>query len=123
MGAVNTQDQFGGAMPVSVFFQRCQWVLPGVLALAATGTLAQTPSAAPAPEGDAVRIHLQHDSALSGYRVWREQALQPWHEVNAQVARIGGWRAYAREAAEPPQPSARPAPQGSHTGHHGGGQP
>ncbi len=63
-----------------------------------------------------------------------------WREANDAVARIGGWRAYAREAqqpelARPPAPTAavpspaaaappppRPSGHAGH-GHHGGGQP
>jgi hypothetical protein len=56
-----------------------------------------------------------------------------WREANDNVARIGGWRAYAREAqqpepARPPAPAAaappppRPSGHGGHS-HHGGGQP
>jgi hypothetical protein len=50
-----------------------------------------------------------------------------WREANDAVARIGGWRAYAREAQHP-EPVAAPAPAASappkpagHGGHGGHG--
>jgi hypothetical protein len=59
-----------------------------------------------------------------------------WRDANDAVARIGGWRAYAREAQQPEParpPAAAPAPAASapskphgHAGHghqHGGRQP
>jgi hypothetical protein len=33
-----------------------------------------------------------------------------WREANDAVARIGGWRAYAREAQQPEPAAAKPAP-------------
>jgi hypothetical protein len=39
----------------------------------------------------------------------------PWRDANARVERIGGWRAYAREAASPP-----PAAGASSPAHHHG---
>lgn len=42
---------------------------------------------------------LTHRSALAGYRRQADDPAVPWKEANERVARIGGWRAYAREAA------------------------
>lgn len=45
----------------------------------------------------------------------RPEADQPlsWREANDSVARIGGWRVYAREAQQPdPGPAAMPSPPG-----------
>ena len=54
-------------------------------------------------------------SSLARYRRHAEQPVRSWREANETVNRIGGWRAYAREAASPeaPQSTARsptPAP-------------
>jgi hypothetical protein len=46
-------------------------------------------------------------SALARYRSATEVRVGSWREANDTVARIGGWRVYAREAA---QPEAAPAP-------------
>ena len=45
----------------------------------------------------------------------RPEADQPlsWRDANDSVARIGGWRVYAREAQQPePGPAAKPSPPG-----------
>lgn len=38
-------------------------------------------------------------SSLASYRRIGEPEPTPWRQANDEVARIGGWRAYAREAA------------------------
>ncbi|WP_295636959.1 hypothetical protein [uncultured Methylibium sp.] len=53
-----------------------------------------------------------YDSAFARYRPHADQALRPWKDANDNVGRIGGWRSYAREAAqEEPAPKA---PDGHH---------
>ena len=54
---------------------------------------------------------LRHDSALATYRRIGEPLPLGWKEANDTAARIGGWRAYAREAAAPAA-SAPPTPPG-----------
>lgn len=44
--------------------------------------------------------------SLAGYRAYTEPALAPWRQSNAQVAKAGGWRAYARESQAPANPAA-----------------
>ena len=58
--------------------------------LAALTALAQTTAPAPAP----------YRSALEGYQPFTDTKAVPWREANDTVGRIGGWRAYAKEAAE-----------------------
>ena len=70
-------------------------VATGLLTLAAS---AQTPAAAPG----------EYRSALEGYQPYSENKMVPWKEANDTVGKIGGWRAYAEEAAEakaPPTPA------------------
>lgn len=38
-------------------------------------------------------------TTLGSYRPYAEPSISPWLESNAQVARKGGWKAYAREAS------------------------
>lgn len=45
--------------------------------------------------------------AFADYRRHGDTTLRPWKDANDDVGRIGGWRAYAREAQ---QKTARPAP-------------
>ncbi|MBA3772767.1 MAG: hypothetical protein H0X13_09870 [Ramlibacter sp.] len=39
-------------------------------------------------------------SALEGYQSYSEDKMVPWRETNDTVGKVGGWRAYAKEAAE-----------------------
>lgn len=86
------------------------WVVPWLLACGAGGALAQpsataSDGAASAPAAPAYR------SAFEGYRAWAEPTPTPWREANDTVGRIGGWRAYAREAqGQPLEAPATPAP-------------
>lgn len=48
-------------------------------------------------------------SAFTGYKPLREEPVAAWKERNDLTARIGGWRAYAREAQQPDVPPAAPA--------------
>lgn len=73
--------------------------------------------AAPDPLDANARVPTaQHRSAFPAERVVREPALRDWREAHDNVARIGGWRAYAREAAAS-QPAALPEPARPHGGH------
>lgn len=61
-------------------------------------------------------------SALTGYRSFRDEKISSWQASNDNVARIGGWRAYARETreAEPAQREpvrGTPAAGHPHAGH------
>ncbi|HUG24124.1 hypothetical protein [Piscinibacter sp.] len=85
-----------------------------VLVVCSSGAVAQ--AAPPQPGASAP------SSSLAGYRRYAEQPVEPWRESNDRVGRIGGWRAYAREAAGNAPPAASvPAPGGAHEGHAGHG--
>jgi hypothetical protein len=80
-----------------------------------TPTLAQAPTqAAPAasrpdpinPQADVPAVSFV--SAFADYRSAGDGQVGNWQQANRTVTRIGGWRAYAREAAAPA--SAPPAP-------------
>lgn len=71
----------------------------------------------------------RHDSSLARYRPAGQTEVAPWKTTNDTVGRIGGWRAYAREASAPPAAASSPAsapapaasgPAGAHQHHHGG---
>ncbi|TWO68009.1 hypothetical protein FN976_23980 [Caenimonas sedimenti] len=88
-------------------------VSASLLTLAA---VAQTPAAPPAraaasaPVSQTQAAPGEYRSALEGYQPYSEGKMVPWKEANDTVGKIGGWRAYAKEAAE------RQAEQG-HAGH------
>jgi len=83
-------------------------ILCAALCAAALAAAAQTTLPDPL-DARAVVPPATYRSALAGYR---SAASTPapaigWKQANDQVARIGGWRAYAREAAasEPAAPA------------------
>lgn len=101
---------------------QARWLLPATLALAVAAAAAQgTPSsqamrpAADPLDATAKVAPLLYKSALATYKRHGESEAVPWREANDRVGRIGGWRAYAREAnaAEAPEApaSAAPVPQ------------
>lgn len=48
----------------------------------------------------------QTSSPFETYRRYRDEPVGDWRKANEQVGQIGGWRAYAREAAGSPSPAA-----------------
>lgn len=72
-----------------------------------------------------------YSSVFARYRGYQDEAVTSWPEANAIVGRIGGWRFYAKEVAQPDQsehksviPQQSPAPpllekQGKHMEHEG----
>lgn len=73
------------------------------LGLCITGLRAQhAPAAQPA--------ELPYRSTLAPYQRFEDQPVRPWKESNDTVGRIGGWKAYAREASGEAPPDAAPAP-------------
>ena len=69
--------------------------------------------AAPDPMDAKAKVPaLVYESALAGYLRMAEVKPTPWREANDTVTRIGGWRAYTREAQQPeaPPPSPTPSP-------------
>ena len=67
---------------------------PGSPALAAETAAAAAPPA--------------YRSALEGYQPYTDEKIVNWKEANDTTARIGGWREYAKEAAQTPAPAAQP---------------
>ncbi len=103
-----------------------RWLLPiAALAMGAGAGAQSAPAAAKADPLDA-RASVPpavHRSAFGAYRGFADEKLVPWREANETVSRIGGWRAYAREASAQDAPSAAPGtppemPPG-HSGHSG----
>lgn len=53
---------------------------------------------------------LRHLSSLAGYRRLGDAPPIGWKDANETVNRIGGWRAYAREAQQAEPAASAPAP-------------
>ncbi len=56
---------------------------------------------------------LRHESAFSTYRPHVDTPVGDWRAANEAVNRIGGWRAYGREAGAPLQPLPPPQRDGA----------
>lgn len=61
---------------------------------------------------------IAYDSAFKRYRPYKDEEVRSWQEVNDEVGRIGGWQAYAREAAK--SQATNTAPNGTHAEPHAG---
>lgn len=79
--------------------------LSAFLAMSVSAQTATAPAAAPAPQTEPKPG--QYRSALEGYQPYSESKMVPWREANDTVGKIGGWRVYAKEAAEGPAPGSQ----------------
>lgn len=71
-----------------------------------------------ATKGDPLDAHARvpavtYQSPLDGYRRLTEDKPLSWKGANEAVSRIGGWRAYAREAQQPDAAPSAPATRGA----------
>lgn len=102
------------------------WPATVLLAAGLAHAQPQVPTASPAPA-------LEQRSEFNAYRAYQDQPVSSWREANDTVARIGGWRTYAKEASQPqgaaasqPESGRDRAPEpprsqpAGHSGHHGG---
>lgn len=118
--------------------------LPSMLftALLAVQAQAQPTTTRPDPLDPKARVPaIRYESSLGQSRRIGDDKPIAWREANEAVARIGGWRVYAREAQQPdpatptapsavpaqapasaPAATTKPAPAG-HGGGHGGHKP
>ena len=110
-------------MSISNHIRHARSLLPLSLALLATVATAQmvAPSQADST-GVTLPGKVVYQSPISGYQPYADQPVQSWREANDRVGRIGGWRAYAKEAAAGESAQKSPAVD-AHSGHHGGTKP
>lgn len=54
-----------------------------------------------------------YQSVFEGYQAMSEPRLTPWRAANDTVRDVGGWRAYAKEAAASDATATTPIPQPS----------
>jgi hypothetical protein len=109
-----------------------QSIVPAALLLALTLAQAQTPTNAKKPQqvdpanADAPVAALTYRSSFTHYRPLLDEPVAAWRSSNDQIAKISGWRVYAKEARQPDAPAAVPASAPAkdhakdHAGHHGG---
>lgn len=104
--------------PFHLLVGRCRGLPLVALLTAAPLAQAQQPPATPVRTERADPLDAQarvpavrHVSALAHYRPLGDDQRLDWKQANEAVNRIGGWRAYAREAQQPEAvPPTAPAP-------------
>ena len=75
---------------------------------------ARAQTAAPVPD----TAQAAYRSTLEGYKPYTDEKITSWKESNNTAGRTGGWREYAKQAAQPESTSAAPAPKPDpHAGH------
>lgn len=86
------------------------WLVPAALLTCTAAAASEVPPRSGKADPLDARVAippLVHRSAFADYRAHAEAAAIDWRQANDTVTRIGGWRAYAREAREPsPAPAA-----------------
>lgn len=100
-----------------------------------TSAAAQAPHVAPPSTSEPKAAHpadakapvpaALYRSPFTGYQAYTDAPVAPWRDSNETVRERGGWRAYARESAEPAAAapaakgaaSAPPAAPAGHSGH------
>lgn len=90
-------------MTLSYFFERPHRLALLALPLWVAAVHAQPVVAAPASADnapEALSPPVAYQSALEGYRPYTDEKTINWKEANDVAGRIGGWRAYAKEAAQ-----------------------
>lgn len=99
---------------ISRWLKPCAWPAALLAGLCSSALTAQAQSAAPAARPDPLDPKasvptLIYESPFSPYRRLGDEKPVSWREANDTVARIGGWRVYAREAQQPDAaPAAKP---------------
>ncbi len=101
-------------MTIRFILRQLPWHALLLLSVGTSFASAQTPdTAAPAA------VPAPFRSAFEGYQPYTDEKTVNWKQANDQVGRIGGWRAYAKEA-QSPQGQGTPAastPAHPHAGH------
>jgi hypothetical protein len=88
----------------SCLYHRLWSVMLWTFAATAAAQPAADPLDARAPVAPATYV-----SPLATYKALGQHKVGPWKAANDTVGRIGGWRSYAREAAQPEAPAPAPA--------------
>lgn len=88
---------------------------------------AATTAVAPVAPATASSSALPYESVFVRYQSYRDEKTGSWRDSNETVDRIGGWRAYAKEAQQPdaavpstPIAPTPPQPQASKPNPHAG---
>ena len=85
----------------------CSAVVPAFTAAQSAGGHPRADPLDASAEVPPVRVR----SSFAGYHGLADEKVGSWREANDTVGRIGGWKAYAREAAQPDAPTQADAPE------------
>jgi len=98
---------------------RPPWISPGIALFAllfstlSVAQQAQVPAPSVSAKAELVETGKTapqaYRSALDSYQPYTDEKIINWKEANDLTARIGGWRAYAKEASGIEPESAKPA--------------
>lgn len=105
-------------MPCPTCRPSLRTLLPLIVSLWGGTAVAQTAAESITP----LPTQLQYTSPLRAYQAYADEPIQSWREANDRVGRIGGWRAYAKDASTDGPVKAEPAAT-PHAGHHGADKP
>lgn len=92
----------------------------------ATGGPAAAPSAAHIVTAEPATGPFVYRSVFEGYQRFADENVQSWKQSNETVRAVGGWRAYAKEAADvagKDNTAPAPAPAASAAQHGGSAKP
>jgi hypothetical protein len=108
-----SQENFVNLLLISKPRAVLAWLAAGLTSALAGAALAQTPA-------PSVPAATEFRSAIDGYQPYTDEKIRSWKDANDTTARIGGWRAYAKEAQQaqqaPTTPGAANQPD-PHAGH------
>ena len=69
--------------------------------LSATLLVGYATAQTPPPAKPASVSPVPYTSAFEGYQTYSDDKMTNWRAANDEVARIGGWREYAKQAQQP----------------------
>lgn len=82
-------------------YARTLWpALLSATLLAGQATAQTTATTAPSTK-PVVTTPVPYKSAFEGYQAYSDDKMTNWKTANDEVARIGGWREYAKQAQQP----------------------
>lgn len=102
-----SQENFVNLLLISKPRAMLAWLAAGLSGAA----IAQAPAA---PTADPASTGFR--SALDSYQPYTDEKIRSWKDANDTTARIGGWRAYAKEAQQSTAPGTASQPD-PHAGH------
>lgn len=85
----------------ALLYARSLWLAFSSATLLAGYATAQTAAPAMPSTKPVVTAPLPYKSAFEGYQAYGDDKMTSWKAANDEVARIGGWREYARQALQP----------------------